>query len=44
MGIVFMNKTDIFSMLAWGQSGGTKEYKRRHKNDINNKPDDIFRE
>ena len=34
MGIIFMNKTDIFFMLAWGQSGGPKEYKRRYRRDI----------
>ena len=31
MGIIFMNKKDFFSMLAWGQTGGPKEYKRKHK-------------
>ena len=29
-GIVFMNDPDIFSMFAWGSSGGPKEYARNN--------------
>ena len=30
MEFIFKNRPDIFSMLAWGRSGGAKEYLRKN--------------